>query len=312
MNRELSLGGENMVPGDDESWWSAVLLEEKRWEPFSEETEKDYGKIQLSRVDWEQARLLMARDEVVNLEVRGYNRGGLLVQGDKLQGFVPLSHLLRYDVSASEDERRQLVMVYVGSRIDLKIIECDPAKDRIVFSERAAKAGCGKRKEIISNIQVGDIVEGCITNITDFGVFVDLGGVEGLIHLSELSWGRVHQGSEVVHVGELIRVVVLSVNANNARIALSLKRLNPNPWEFMGEKYHPGDVVQADVTTLTRFGVFARLTEGVEGLIHISTLKLTPGTELRDLFKPGQSIHVKILHLDIEKRRLGLGLVVPV
>ncbi len=312
MNRELSLGGENMVPGDDESWWSAVLLEEKRWEPFSEETEKDYGKIQQSRVDWEQARLLMARDEVVNLEVRGYNRGGLLVQGDKLQGFVPLSHLLRYDVSASEDERRQLVMVYVGSRIDLKIIECDPAKDRIVFSERAAKAGCGKRKEIISNIQVGDIVEGCITNITDFGVFVDLGGVEGLIHLSELSWGRVHQGSEVVHVGELIRVVVLSVNANNARIALSLKRLNPNPWEFMGEKYHPGDVVQADVTTLTRFGVFARLTEGVEGLIHISTLKLAPGTELRDLFKPGQSIHVKILHLDIEKRRLGLGLVVPV
>jgi small subunit ribosomal protein S1 len=136
--------------------------------------------------------------------------------------------------------------------------------------------------------------------------------VEGLIHLSELSWGRVHQGNEVVHVGELIRVVVLSVNTNNARIALSLKRLNPNPWEFIGEKYHPGDVVQADVTTLTRFGVFARLTEGVEGLIHISTLKLAPGTELREFFKPGQSIHVKILHLDIEKRRLGLGLVVPV
>ena len=311
MNGDMSLGGENLAPGEDESWWSAVLLEEKRWEPFSEESERESFKPQQNRMDWEQAHLLMARDEVVVMEVRGYNRGGLLVQGEMLQGFVPLSHLLQYDVSASEDERHRIITNYVGSQINLKIIECDPAKDRIVFSERAAKAGCGKRKEIITNIQVGDIVEGCVTNITDFGVFVDLGGVEGLIHLSELSWGRVHQGTEVVHVGELIRVVVLSVNMNNARIALSLKRLNPNPWEILGEKYHPGDVVQAVVTTLTRFGAFARLSEGVEGLIHISTLKLAAGTALRDLLEPGQEIHVKILHLDIEKRRLGLGLVAP-
>jgi small subunit ribosomal protein S1 len=309
MNGDMSMGGENLAPGEDESWWSAVLLEEKRWEPFSEESEKESYKPQQNRMDWEQAHLLMATDEVVAMEVRGYNRGGLLVQGEMLQGFVPLSHLLQYDVSACEEERHRMIANYVGSQINLKIIECDPAKDRIVFSERAAKAGCGKRKELITNIQVGDIVEGCVTNITDFGVFVDLGGVEGLIHLSELSWGRVHQGNEVVHVGELIRVVVLSVNMNNARIALSLKRLNPNPWEILGEKYHPGDVVQAVVTTLTRFGAFARLSEGVEGLIHISTLKLAAGTELRDLLEPGQEIHVKILHLDIEKRRLGLGLV---
>jgi small subunit ribosomal protein S1 len=311
MSGDVSMGGENLAPGEDESWWSAVLLEEKRWEPFSDEVEKEPQKPQQSRMDWEQARQVMARDEVVTLEVRGYNRGGLLVQGDQLQGFVPISHLLRYDATLSEEERRELITGYVGTKIDLKIIECDPGKDRIVFSERAAKAGCGKRKELISNIQVGDIVEGCVTNITEFGVFVDLGGVEGLIHLSELSWGRVHSGNEVVHIGEVIRVAVLSVNTNNARIALSLKRLNPNPWEFLGEKYHPGDVVQAEVTSLTRFGAFARLSEGVEGLIHVSTLRLTPGMELCDLFKPGQHIHVKILHLDIEKRRLGLGLVIP-
>jgi small subunit ribosomal protein S1 len=311
MNSDLSLGGENLAPGEDESWWSAVLLEEKRWEPFSDESERESIKPQQNRMDWEQANLLMARDEIVVMEVRGYNRGGLLVQGEMLQGFVPLSHLLQYDVSAGEEARHRIIANYVGSHINLKIIECDPAKDRIVFSERAAKAGCGKRKEIITNIQVGDIVEGCVTNITDFGVFVDLGGVEGLIHLSELSWGRVHQGNEVVRLGEIIRVVVLSVNMNNARIALSLKRLNPNPWEVLGEKYHPGDVVQAVVTTLTRFGAFARLSEGVEGLIHISTLKLAPGTALRDLLSSGQEIHVKILHLDIEKRRLGLGLVAP-
>jgi small subunit ribosomal protein S1 len=232
------------------------------------------------------------------------------VQGDRLQGFVPLSHLLRYDANSDEEERRNLISSYLGKNITLKIIECDPAKDRTVFSERAAKAGCGKRREIIANIKAGDVVEGCVTNFTEFGVFVDLGGVEGLIHLSELSWGRVERAGEIVHIGDVIHVVVLSVNPNNARIALSLKRLTPNPWETIGEKYHSGDVVKAVVTTLTRFGAFARLDEGVEGLIHISTLKLAPGTEIGDLLLIGQLIHVKILHLDIEKRRLGLELVV--
>ena len=309
MEGEYFKGGENGAPGEDESWWSAVLLEEKRWEPFSEESEREHTKQQPSRMDWELARQLMARDEIINMEVRGFNRGGLLVQGETLQGFVPLSHLLRYDSNAGEDHKRELVASYVGTWIDLKIIECDPGKDRIVFSERAARAGCGKRKELISNIQPGDIVEGCVTNITDFGVFVDLGGVEGLIHLSELSWGRVHKGTEIVRIGDLIRVMVLSVNPNNARIALSLKRLDPNPWESIGERYHPGDVVLAEVTTITRFGAFARLGEGVEGLIHISTLKLPEGSDISSILKAGQSIHVKILHLDIEKRRLGLGLV---
>jgi small subunit ribosomal protein S1 len=311
MNGDSIMGGENLVPGEDESWWSAVLLEEKRWEPFTDEPEKEPQRLQQSRMDWEHAQSVMAGDEVVTLEVRGYNRGGLLVQGEKLQGFVPLSHLLRYDATSSEEERRRLISSYVGMQIDLKIIECDPGKDRIVFSERAAKAGCGKRKQLIAQIQIGDILEGCVTNITDFGVFVDLGGVEGLIHLSELSWGRVHNGNDVVQIGNVIRVVVLSINTNNARIALSLKRLDPNPWEFLGEKYHPGDVVQADVTTLTRFGAFARLAEGVEGLIHITTLKLDPGMQIQEILEPGQHIHVKILHLDIEKRRLGLGLVTP-
>ena len=311
MDGDLFEGEESTLPGEDEGWWTAVLLEEKRWSPFSDEIDSEPHKSHPVKIDWEIPLRLMKQDEIITLEVRGYNRGGLLVQGDQLQGFVPLSHLLHYDSNSSEDERRTLINNYVGSRIELKVIECDPGKDRIVFSERAAKAGCGKRKEIISNIQVGEIVEGCVTNITDFGVFVDLGGVEGLIHLSELSWGRVHRGYEIVHIGETLRVMVLSVNADNARIALSLKRLEANPWESIGERYHPGDVVPATVATITRFGAFARLAEGVEGLIHISTLKPPAGTGIADILNPGQSIHVKILHLDIEKRRLGLGLVQP-
>jgi small subunit ribosomal protein S1 len=310
MDSDLIKGGENAIPVEDESWWSSVLLEEKRWDPFAEEVEVAHAGNQPNGMDWEYARKLMTQDEIITLDVRGSNRGGLLVQGDRLQGFVPLSHLLRYDANSDEEERRNLISSYLGKNITLKIIECDPAKDRTVFSERAAKAGCGKRREIIANIKAGDVVEGCVTNFTEFGVFVDLGGVEGLIHLSELSWGRVERAGEIVHIGDVIHVVVLSVNPNNARIALSLKRLTPNPWETIGEKYHSGDVVKAVVTTLTRFGAFARLDEGVEGLIHVSTLKLAPGTEIGDLLRIGQLIHVKILHLDIEKRRLGLELVV--
>jgi small subunit ribosomal protein S1 len=311
MDGDLFDGGESTLPGDDEGWWTAVILEEKRWSPFSDEIDSEPHKSHPVKIDWELPRNLMKQDEIITLEVRGYNRGGLLVQGDQLQGFVPLSHLLLYDCNSGEEERRAQIISYVGSRIELKVIECDPGKDRIVFSERAAKAGCGKRKEIISNIQVGDIVEGCVTNITDFGVFLDLGGVEGLIHLSELSWGRVYRGCEIVRIGETLRVIVLSVNADNARIALSLKRLEVNPWESIAEKYHPGDVVPATVTTITGFGAFARLAEGVEGLIHISTLKPPAGAAIGDILKPGQCIHVKILHLDIEKRRLGFGLVHP-
>jgi len=311
MDGEIVDGGEITIPGEDEGWWAAVLLEEKRLAPFSDEIETEPQKSHPSKMDWALAQRLMGQDEIINLEVRGYNRGGLLVQGDHLQGFVPLSHLNHYDVNSCDEERRTLIIAYVGNRIDLKVIECDPAKDRIVFSERAAKAGCGKRNEIISNIQVGDIVEGCVTNITDFGVFVDLGGLEGLIHLSELSWGRVHRTQDIVQIGESIKVMVLSVNSENARIALSLKRLCANPWESIGERYHPGDVVPATVTTVTRFGAFVRLGEGVEGLIHISTLKPPAGTAIGDILKTGQSILVRILHLDIEKRRLGLGLVTP-
>jgi small subunit ribosomal protein S1 len=145
MDGDLFEGEESTLPGEDEDWWTAVLLEEKRWNPFSDEIDSEPHKSHPIKIDWEIPLRLMKQDEIITLEVRGYNRGGLLVQGDQLQGFVPLSHLLHYDSNSSEDERRTLINNYVGSRIELKVIECDPGKDRIVFSERAAKAGCGKR-----------------------------------------------------------------------------------------------------------------------------------------------------------------------
>jgi small subunit ribosomal protein S1 len=149
-----------------------------------------------------------------------------------------------------------------------------------------------------------------ITNVTEFGAFVDLGGVEGLIHVSEISWGRVEKPTEILKIGQTVKVIILQVNEENSRIALSIKRLSPNPWEDVQRNYQPGDVVNANITSVMKFGVFARLDEGIEGLIHISSLpEAVEPSELPRMFKAGQNVQVKILHVDAEKRRLGLGLV---
>ncbi len=191
--------------------------------------------------------------------------------------------------------------------IQLKIIELVRSEERIVLSERAAKAGAGKRKLIFSNIQPGQQISGIVTNITDFGVFIDLGGIEGLIHVSELSWGRVEHPAKILQIGQNIDALVLNVNEKAARIGLSLKQLIQNPWATITQVYSPGDIVTAVITGMTKFGIFARLSEGVEGLVHISTLQSGDSrVDLFSQFKRGDAIPVKILHIDPEKKRIGL------
>ena len=149
-----------------------------------------------------------------------------------------------------------------------------------------------------------------VTNVTDFGAFVDLGGVEGLIHVSELSWGRVQHPRAILQVGQKVQALVLQVSEENSRVALSLKRLQPNPWETLAKRYKPGDVIAAQISDILRYGAFARLEEGVEGLIHISSISLSPDQkDLENILRPGQIVQVRILHIDVDRRRLGLGLV---
>ncbi len=298
------------IPDIDEGWWAAVMADEHIFVPTeSEEDEKSIETESQIKINWQYAEQVQNNDEVIELKVQGYNRGGLLVQGEKLQGFVPLSHLVNLPPGISEEERHNILSGYVGATISLKIIEYEPTAERIVFSERAAIAGKGRRKEIFDSLAPNRVVEGYITNVTAFGVFVDLGGVEGLIHVSELSWGRVNHPEDCVRIGDQVKVLVMSVDEMNNRIALSLKRLTPNPWELLSERYQPGDVVTATVTSITKFGIFAKLHEGIEGLIHISSIKTPEDLILSEQFSEGQSIHVQILHLEVERRRLGLGLV---
>jgi len=231
------------------------------------------------------------------------------VAGEDIHGFVPTSHLIDVPPYVTDEEREHCFAGYLDQMITLKIIECDRDRERIVFSERAALAGQGQRKHLLTCLKEGDVVKGVVTNVTDFGVFVDLGGLEGLIHVSELSWGRVQHPSDILNVGDEIQSVVLQVAEDKGRIALSYKRLEENPWDLLEKELSTGDLVPAVITSIVKYGAFARLEKGVEGLIHISSMNFPNGcTRIDDFLFEGQDVNVSVLHIDPRKRRLGLKL----
>jgi len=315
---ELSEG----PPPLDESWWDAVMAEEGAHKPTSprsgstrpttnDKASAAHTAEHPTPVDWDMAIELYESDKIVTLQVSGYNRGGLLVNGDGLQGFVPVSHLVELPAEKSAAEQELALSEYVGRDLELKIIECDPSRGRVVYSERAALAEPGSRNTLLHQLQSGQCVQGTVTNITDFGVFVDLGGVEGLVHVSEISWGRVRHPADVVQYGEPLQVQVINVDPERSRVALSIKRLNQNPWETAETRYFPGQVTEAVITSLVPFGAFARLEEGLDGLIHISEINSgNPPANLNNLLQEGQRVTVRVLHVDSANQRLGLSMVV--
>jgi small subunit ribosomal protein S1 len=299
---------EHEIPIFDEGWWASVLAEEENHVIQTRVNSQKREESTLPTSNWDQAMLLYREDEIVELIVTGLNRGGLLVEGDGLNGFVPCSHLVDFLVPPPEEERESCLSVYINRKIRLKIIECVPEEGRMVFSERAALAEAGKRPALFNTIQTGHQVSGEVTNVTDFGVFVDLGGVEGLIHISELSWGRVTHPSQICQVGQLVKVQVMEVVPERCRIALSLKRLLPNPWEFAHERYPVNSIVPAVVTALAPFGAFARLEEGLEGLIHSSEIPLPLNKSIKETLFPGQVVQVRVLQVESSRQRLGLSM----
>jgi small subunit ribosomal protein S1 len=246
---------------------------------------------------------------MVCLRVSGTNRGGLLVAGSDVHGFVPVSHLVEIPADISNDERENLLNAYIGRSLTLKIIECEPERGRLIFSQRAAQVGDGQRNLLLDQLQDGMRARGVVTNITNFGAFVDLGGVEGLIHISELSWGRVQHPEETIRVGDEVETIVLSLNKDNCRVALSLKRLFPNPWETAAERYFPGLVVEATITSVVPFGAFARVEPGLDGLIHASGMRLSKvDGSPADVLYEGQTVKVRVVHVDAKRQRLGLSI----
>jgi len=299
---------EQDMPVQDDGWWASVLAEEENRAFIPAVRTQRVEEIGKPSSDWGRASLLYRQDEIVSLNVTGHNRGGVLVEGEGLNGFVPCSHLVDLPFQSDEECREDYLNSYFGRTLRLKIIECVPEEGRLIFSERAARAEAGKRPELFSKLEIGQRLSGEVTNVTEFGVFVDLGGVEGLIHISELSWGRVTHPNQICKVGQPVEVLVMEIAPERCRIALSLKRLMHNPWETAQESYPINLVVPAVVTAVVPYGAFARLEEGLEGLIHSSEIPLPPNHAIKDVLSPGQSVQVRILQVDASRQRLGLSM----
>ena len=330
MNHLISRPSTAQPPVVDESWWAAILADEERSQseiiPVAVKTEvarraprpaasnasaQQAGDPDLDKPNWDLLQRLYEQDETICLNVTGYNRGGLLVAGDIGSGFVPTSHLVDVPPDLPEAERSVLLAKYVGATLCLKIIECTPDRGRVVFSQRSALAGAGKRNLLFDHLQPGIRVWGTVTNVTDFGVFIDLGGVEGLVHVSELSWGRVRHPYDVTAIGRRIETLIIKLDKDRWRVALSLKRLQPNPWETAAARYTPGQEATAIITSIVSFGAFARLEEGLDGLIHVSALgkNWSASSPWNDLCE-GQQVRVRVLSVEADKQRLGLSLCV--
>ena len=224
--------------------------------------------------DWLHAQEFLASGEVWEGVVSGCNRGGLVVPFGKVRGFVPASQITNFPRRLTPDKRESKLAEMVGRRLHLRVIEVDRRRRRLVFSERAGEREWREqqRERLMQELCEGDIVRGTVSNLCKFGAFVDVGGADGLVHISELSWQRVRHPQEVLQVGEEVDVYVLRLDYERKRIGLSIKRLQPEPWTLIDDKYDVGQLVEGTVTSVTDFGAFAAIKEGVEGLIHVSEL----------------------------------------
>lgn len=260
--------------------------------------------------DWENALLLHDNGDIVRCKVVGFNKGGLLVQFNHIRGFVPASQVAQLHGRTAAEERQQALQRMVNQEIPLKVIEVDRDRNRLVFSERSATQEWRKaqKQRLLTELQSGDILSGRVNQLTNFGAFIDLGGADGLAHISELSWQRVNHPREVLSPGQEVKVIVVEIDRERERIGLSLRKLQENPWETIDQRYTLGQLITGPVTNVTPFGAFVQVEEAVEGLIHASELDVDPQTQPSDVLQPSQVVTAKVISLDRQRQRMGLSL----
>jgi small subunit ribosomal protein S1 len=278
------------------------------------ETDEGQAILSLDRARGEQSwRKLQDWSEegrVLEAPVTGYNKGGAIVSVEGLQAFVPLSQLSSVPRTPPGSEENEALVALVGSNLRLKVIEVNRKRNRAILSERAAvqEQRQVQKAKLLDELMEGEVREGRVSGITNFGVFVDLGGADGLIHISELSWESVRSPEDVVQVGDVLDVWIIKVDREAKRIALSLKRTKPEPWVEIGVRYQVGQVVPATITKLASFGAFARIDGVIEGLIHISELSDRVIGHPKEVVREGDPVNVKIVKMDPDRRRIGLSL----
>jgi small subunit ribosomal protein S1 len=258
----------------------------------------------LAQRDWLRAQELLESGECFEGTVQTANRGGLVVSFGRLRGFVPNSHLTSVPRSLRGDRLQRAKSDLLGKTLSLAMIEVNQADQKLVLSERVARRS--QRKQLLEELTEGDVRTGTVRNLVSFGAFVDLGGVDGLVHISELEWRHVKHPGEVLSVGDSVEVYVLDVDRERERIGLSRKRLLPDPWTTVTGGLNPGDVVQGTVTGVVEFGAFVDLGQGVDGLVHIS--EMPDGAQAKASLAPGAPVQVRVLRIDPGRRRISLSL----
>src|SRR5436853_944949 len=281
------------------------------------ETQDGHALLSLKRANaerqWRIAEDQYKNGELLKARVIDYNKGGLIVDVAGIRGFVPISQILnlkREEVASGGENQETAAKLQSmkDKELQLKIIEINRARNRLILSERLAVQEWRQRRreELLDELKPGEVRRGVVSNLANFGAFVDLGGADGLVHISQLAWSRVNHPSEVLHVGQEVEVQVLSVDKDKKKIALSIKRAEVDPWTTVEQRYTPGQLVTGVVTKIAPFGAFARIEDGIEGLIHLS--ELTPGTDPKTILHEGAQLQLRILRIDAERRRLGLSL----
>jgi len=260
--------------------------------------------------DWDIAQTQMDSGELYSGTVVAANQGGLIVPYLNLRGFIPASHVANLPRGLDDEARVQHLALNVGKEITVKIIEVNPQRRRLVLSQREAQRESRDqaKERLLSNLKEGDTVSGRVSSLRDFGAFVDLGGADGLIHVSELSWRRIRHPKEVLNIGDEVSAYVLQLDRDGKRIGLSLKRLAANPWDDIEERYHVGQDIEGLVSRVVSFGAFIELNDGIEALLHVSQLGESQPASIEDSVTVGERIAARIISLEPERQRMGLSL----
>lgn len=273
-------------------------------------------------IGWKNLQKALDSGERISGKIVEFNRGGAIVAAEGVRGFVPMSQLVTApkdkvrgagkpdsdDQDAAENQQEE--PPGVGRTIELKVLELNRARNRAILSERQAvqEIRNERKAKLIGELREGEVRRGRVTGISAFGAFVDLGGADGLIHISELSWSTVTSPKDIVNIGQELDVIVYRVDTEEKKIALSLKRLQPEPWATINERYRVGDIVDSTITKLTDFGAFARIEDTIEGLVHVSELTTRRINHPREVVREGDAVRLKIVRIEPERRRLGLSL----
>lgn len=256
--------------------------------------------------DWSIANKLMEADEITDALVIDSNKGGLLVRFGRLTGFVPNSHIESVPPATSTGRMREIKDELVGKKLGLKVIQVETKRNRLILSERAARRAA--RSERLAEIEVGQQIMGRVVNLTDFGAFVDIGGVDGMIHISNIDHRHVNHPSDILSVGDEVEVLVDSIDIERERIALNRKAILPDPWNSFTNTYEVNQLLEGVVTNVVDFGVFVAAPGGAQGLVHTSRMETLGASTPRDMFREGDDVLVRIVGIDTEQQHIELSI----